>query len=811
MDHGAAILRVSGVSNPDPDTMRHRPATPALPRRAASRQAAACLSLVALLAACAGGDAPAPAAPTAPTPVAPAPVASISLTPATAALVPGQAVTLTASPRDAAGTPLTGRQLAWSSSAPTVATVSPAGLVTAVASGTATVTVTSEGRSASASITVSEGALIGPAGGTVVLAGGAVTLTIPAGALTAPTPITATPRPGPPPATPAGWQLAGPFYDLAPDGTTFSQPVTVTLRLDPAALPVWGMTGDLGVLRQSSGQWSPLADVRVDLVAGTVSGTTTGFSGFGIGVNDPPVTVAPAAVSVNDAHRMRQLRALVAPRGTGIPRAGEPPPLRYRWRTSGQAGVLSGVTPNQWTTSDSATYIATEPALRLKSGRIDGVFLDLLLNPESLGDQSIAPRIHTVEVPVDADLAVTYDILPALPRIDAGTTADLRLVARDKQGATVELAGNQVVEWQSTGEFGTLTPSAQGARDVARFASVSHFTVPPPRVDRVVATVRETNRHFTRVPSRHSIAGQYLYQEEWVNTTAVRGIDTTFVEVHVDYQVSLTPAQRTLKPFGTVTMDVQLVPAYDGPGLKYRFRKAGANGSLNVPVGTLTDAKRVTFEADADGDGTDVVTVDVVSVVAGTEVAQLGSAEARLTVDKALLRPVWRITSMTQIEGPRAVSVPFPRLDAIVQAPQNHLLHLFTSPVPELAPFTQWYQAPTVLIQQSLPSEASVLHPGLSRPIWQVAGHPDPTGINGVFATHTGTATLTGTILAGAISGVTESLVTQSQILRFSSIQATVSGKTMTGTIRRRFRDQWSWEKVDYLWVYSFTAELVVD
>jgi hypothetical protein len=811
VDHDAAILRVKGVPNPDSDAMHHPSATPPRRRRAASLEAAASLSIAVLLAACAGGDAPTAAAPTAPTPVAQAPVASISLSPATAALVPGQAVTLTATPRDAAGTPLTGRPLAWSSSAPTVATVSPAGLVTAVASGTATVTVTSEGRSASASITVSDGALIGPTGGTVVLAGGAVMLTIPAGALTTPTPITATPRAGPPPATPSGWRLAGPFYDLGPDGTTFAQPVTVTLRLDPAALPEWAMTGDLGVLRQSHGQWSQLADLHVDVAAGTVSGTTTGFSGFGIGVNDPPVTVAPAAVSVNDAHRMRQLRAVVAPRGTGVPRAGEPPPLRYRWRTSGQAGVLWGVTPNQWTTSDSATYIATEPALRLKSGRIDGVFLDLLLNPESLGDPAIEPRIHTVEVPVDADLAVTYDILPALPRIDAGTTVELRLVARDKQGATVELAGNQAVEWQSTDEFGTLTPSALGAHDVARFASVSHFTVPPPRVDRVVATVRETNRHFTRVPSRHTVAGQYLYREEWVTTTAVRGVDTTFVEVHVDYRVSLTPAQATLKPFGRVTMNVQLSPAYDGPGLKYRFRKTGSSGALDVPVGTLSDAKQVTFEANADGDGTDVVTVDVVSVVAGTEVAQLGSAEARLTVDKALLRPVWRFTSLSLISSTGApAGNNRGLLTNVIDAPGDYLLHVF----PTVTAETMFWGSPLAVIQKQVGSATTFIASGFAPsgawiPTWRLAAPASEPSHEGEFE-------WTGDLISGTLSGFYRESTGQGPTLFFRrwAINATKDRQHLTGTIRLRElsnRNIGNLVPYDHLYTYSFTAELVID
>lgn len=774
--------------------------------------------LLGVVTACGGaptaGDGPNP-----PGPVTPPPIASLAVTPSSATLVAGQTVTLAATARDAAGATLTGRAITFVSSAPAVATVSASGAVTAIATGTTTITASGEGQSASAAITVTDGAMVGPAGGTITLAGGAVVLTIPAGALPTATPITATPRTGPAPEAPSGWQLAGAFYDLGPDGLTFAQPATVTMTFDKQALPAWGMTGDLGILRQHAGQWSTLSNVHVNVEAGTISGTTTGFSGFGVGANDPPITVSPATASVNDAHRTRQLRALVAPRGEGIPRAGPGVALRYRWRTDGQAGVLSGVTPNTWTTSDSASYIATDPALRQKTGRIDVVYLDVLLNPESLTNTALPQRVYTVQVPVDADLALTYDITPSLPRIDAGTTGTLRMTPRDRQGVALAFAPNQTVTWQSTAEFGTLNASTQGARDQATFTAASQFSAPPPRVDRVIATVRESNTHDVRTLSGVQVGGTSFYRTEQITTTSVRGVDTAFVEVFVDYRVSLTPATRTLKPFESVTMNVQLTPAYNGPGLKYRFRKTGSNGALNVPLTTLTDATSITYEANASGDGTDVVQVDVVSVVAGTEVAQLGTGESRLTVDKMLLRPVWRITSMTLIEDPGYCGIvcpnpygPYAGVGNVVQSPQDYLLHVFTAPTPDLVPFSQFAQAPAVMIQQSLPEEEAKLHPpGGSRRVFLVAGNPDPTGINGVFASHSGTASLTGSVVNGTVSGQRESLVTLSQILEFYSIQATISGKTLTGTIRRRYRNTWSLpaNPIDKVWVYRVVAELV--
>ena len=83
------------------------------------------------------------------------PVATVAVTPATATIVVGDSVQLTATTRDSAGNILTGRSIAWTSShATTRASVSSAGWVRGVGAGTATITATSEGRSGTATVTV---------------------------------------------------------------------------------------------------------------------------------------------------------------------------------------------------------------------------------------------------------------------------------------------------------------------------------------------------------------------------------------------------------------------------------------------------------------------------------------------------------------------------------------------------------------------------------------------------------------------------------------------------------------------------------
>src|SRR5216683_2810786 len=82
------------------------------------------------------------------------PVAAVAVTPAAASATVGQAVQLTATPKDSTGAPLSGRTVMWSSSTPGVATVNASGLVTGTAAGSATITATSETKSGTSAITI---------------------------------------------------------------------------------------------------------------------------------------------------------------------------------------------------------------------------------------------------------------------------------------------------------------------------------------------------------------------------------------------------------------------------------------------------------------------------------------------------------------------------------------------------------------------------------------------------------------------------------------------------------------------------------
>ena len=84
---------------------------------------------------------------------------------------------------------------------------------------------------------------------------------------------------------PAGADLSGVMVYLGPPGTTFSEPVEVTVSYDPDNLPVGVAEEDLVMLRydEDSSEWEELPST-VNTEEQTITGLTTRFSGFGAGV-----------------------------------------------------------------------------------------------------------------------------------------------------------------------------------------------------------------------------------------------------------------------------------------------------------------------------------------------------------------------------------------------------------------------------------------------------------------------------------------------------------------------------------------------
>jgi uncharacterized protein YjdB len=83
-----------------------------------------------------------------------APVARVDVTPASATVTEGRTITLTASPRDAAGRALNGRTVTWTTGNGGVASVAATGVVTGVTPGATVITATVDGRQGSALLAV---------------------------------------------------------------------------------------------------------------------------------------------------------------------------------------------------------------------------------------------------------------------------------------------------------------------------------------------------------------------------------------------------------------------------------------------------------------------------------------------------------------------------------------------------------------------------------------------------------------------------------------------------------------------------------
>ncbi len=205
-------------------------------------------------------------------------VATVVISSDTATLVPSRTVQLTASARDQTGAVIADRTINWTTSNVSVVSVSSAGSVTALSVGTASIVASSDAKADTARITVLDGAVIGSAGGTATLTGGAARVTIPAGALAVERMITVAGIVSPV----VDARLApGTAYAFGPSGT-FSAPVTLQLRYNPATLPAGVTAASLRVNRLTNGSWVEIAGSVVSEATTSVSAPTSSFSDYAL-------------------------------------------------------------------------------------------------------------------------------------------------------------------------------------------------------------------------------------------------------------------------------------------------------------------------------------------------------------------------------------------------------------------------------------------------------------------------------------------------------------------------------------------------
>jgi len=127
-------------------------------------------------------------------------------------------------------------------------------------------------------------------------------VTIPNGSLAQPANLTVAAAPNPP----AGH--IGTAYEFGPEGTKFEKPVTISIAYDRTALPSGVTDSDLRLAKAVNGQWQEIAGSGANTSTSTVTGTTTGFSIYGItvstagnGSGEPPVAPENLVVTAGDS------------------------------------------------------------------------------------------------------------------------------------------------------------------------------------------------------------------------------------------------------------------------------------------------------------------------------------------------------------------------------------------------------------------------------------------------------------------------------------------------------------------------------
>ena len=135
-------------------------------------------------------------------------------------------------------------------------------------------------------------------GGTVATEGGTVALAIPEGALSGsePTPITVAPVTAPSEAIPGpvfDGAIPGTVFDFGPDGTQFLTPITLSIRYDPAKLPLGVSESRLRLYLRTGRVWQLIPGSGVDPLTKTVTGQVHHFSEYAILPVAASLTVTP--------------------------------------------------------------------------------------------------------------------------------------------------------------------------------------------------------------------------------------------------------------------------------------------------------------------------------------------------------------------------------------------------------------------------------------------------------------------------------------------------------------------------------------
>lgn len=318
-------------------------------------------------------------------------MATVVFSPSSAVgLVVGGTDIITAIPKDASGNSLTNREVSWTSSDETKVHVA-AGVVTGVALGTATITATIEGHSASTDVTVQDGAVVSSSGASFSAQSSAVTIVVPPGALTATRNITVAPAANPPP---NDRLMPGTAFDFGPNGITFAQPVTITIKYDPSKLTAGSPESGLQLYEVVGTGWRVVAGSTANTTDHTVTGNVSHFTVYGVLMQPRVETVTINKDTTTQVHTTVQYSAAL--------KDNEQQPLTR---------------PITWSSSDAS--IATVDANGLVTALLPGQTTITATSEGKSGTSKVTvvpgPPTTLAIANGDAQLAVAGSPVPVLP------------------------------------------------------------------------------------------------------------------------------------------------------------------------------------------------------------------------------------------------------------------------------------------------------------------------------------------------------------------------------------------------------------
>ena len=249
-------------------------------------------------------------------------------------------------------------------------------------------------------------------GGTINGPGG-VTLVIPPGALAADTPITIALASSGAPPLPAGITAGGPMISLTPSGTTFAQPLVLSLPIDPALYPA-GVTPNFIQTNQAGNDWEQIPATRSgDRISVAMSHFTIGVVSGPCSGGCPPPTLSIVVVQFTPSSGTSTTVGETGLAGfrvnahypTNVSGAFGGTYFSYRWLRDGRrAGAIDDATIliNPVTLADAGTYTAMVSVRRADNN----VEIASAVSPPATLTVLAAPPVITGQ-PRDAEFAPT--------------------------------------------------------------------------------------------------------------------------------------------------------------------------------------------------------------------------------------------------------------------------------------------------------------------------------------------------------------------------------------------------------------------